>query len=382
MKIGIVSLLNMKNVNYGNRLQAFALNRYLQDLIPNSRVESICLNQWGKKHITSVMKYIVGKWRQIVRQHSKTPTNDIDLSSRLARFNKFILNNISVIDRDETLDEIIKKQNFDVIVVGSDVIWGQQAGYVDRNVFLDFPLSNDVKKVSYAASFGAATIPNENLSYVVNQLRSFDAVGVRESSTTKLLQDNGLQSAQYTLDPTLLLSRDEWEKIEEKPKGIELDKNRGFIFSYVLGSELQTRLEIKRLAEAARLSVFTVPFANGTYNEFDKSRISSVEMDLSPQEWIWMIHHATFVITDSFHASAFSTIFKTNFVVAERHLSTDINERMLDFLRNTDQSWRWSKLADIEDIYKFEGSFKDAQHLLDKLVEESKLFLKSSFEIK
>lgn len=224
MKIGIISLFNMKNVNYGNRLQAMALSNYLKKYFPDAEVDSICFNDWGEQKVTNVFFWSRLKLKHLLMRLRKRNDDVVNVTKRLDKFNTFSNKFMTIIDSSENLRSIVATKNYDYLIVGSDIVWGQERGYVNKSLFLDFKLHNNVKRVAYAASFGAKNIPNENKDYISNVLTDFSGISVRESSAVGLLSSIGVEDVYHVADPTLLITKQEWEQVEKID--IEVRKKR------------------------------------------------------------------------------------------------------------------------------------------------------------
>lgn len=320
-KVGIVSELSLNTVNYGNVLQAYALNRYLNESFSQIDFYSLCdVNYISIREPLTIYykaKEIIAK--VIHRNFLYTP-----VKPRKKIFTKFVKENIRV-DVARHSWKSIKRSKFDAIIVGSDVVWSQKKGIVDRIKFLDFE-NNSVVKISYAASFGNNIIPDENIQKLTDYLKSFDKISVREPSAKLLLERIGIADAEHCIDPTLLLTADDWLKIEKKP---EINSEK-YIFVYYLGKDEYERNVAQQIAKSLNLPIVTVPFANGERNTTDTNFGDIQMINCSPYEWIWLVHHASYVITDSFHGIVFSSIFEKKFFAIKR--SGNNNVRLDDYM--------------------------------------------------
>lgn len=369
-KVGIVSLFNLNNVNYGNRLQAYALNYYLGNNYTNLEVYSLLFsNLFEAKYKTAnlnIWKYLKNKIRRGYLKLTRQSLLSFEIGKRMERLNSFCIENISMI-KEPLKWEDLNETNYDVFIVGSDIIWGQTNGYLNKIAFLDFKNKSEFKRIAYAPSFGRDWIPNENVSKLKEYLERFEAVSVRENSSVQMLEDVGVRNVVHVLDPTLLLSASEWHNIEEKPN-IEVKE---YIFVYLLGKDKSIRAKITSFAKKMGLKIITVPYANGENNNADKNFGDVPLMDCSIQEWIWLIHHAEYIITDSFHGTVFSTIFNKKFLVVMRQFEEDINNRMVDYLHTIHQSDKFVDLDKI-DIDLLEWDYVS----INKILEEKRILSK------
>jgi len=367
----------MKNVNYGNRLQAMALSNYLKKYFPDAEVDSICFNDWGEQKVTNVFFWSRLKLKHLLMRLRKRNDDVVNVTKRLDKFNTFSNKFMTIIDSSENLHSIVATKNYDYLIVGSDIVWGQERGYVNKSLFLDFKLHNNVKRVAYAASFGAKNIPNENKDYISNVLTDFSGISVRESSAVGLLSSIGVEDVYHVADPTLLITKQEWEQVEKIDIEVRKRVPEKYIFTYILGKDNFTRTEVERLAKDVDLPIVTIQYAGGTSCPADDNYNAIKLSDVSPEEWIWLINHAEYVITDSFHGSVFSTIFKKKFLVTKREYIVDINERMRDFLMCTNQIEKWQSLNSISSLAEFDFHFKDVDHKLTSLIKDSSRFIEN-----
>lgn len=379
MKIGIVTLYTPDGINYGNCLQAFACNKYVKTVVDkNSDVITLPIsNALNNRLYTNkkCVRYARGIISKSLKSLFSTSNDDHSfLGNRKESFIKFGEENIDYSPKSMTVSDL-PKLNYDVYIVGSDVVWGQTEGIINRVRFLDFPLNGSMKKISYAASFGRDWIPEENIKHVKRCLSDFDAISVREESTVQLLKNIGIDAV-HVLDPTLLLTKLEWKNLEE-PVNIP-DK---YVFAYILGYDQEMRKELMEWAHERELSVVCIPYASGEYNHVDSTFGDIQISDCSPQNWVWLIEHAEYVITDSFHGTVFSTIFHKRFIVLERRQKNNINNRMVDFLKTIEQSDKMLSFSELCKADEMNWDYESIDQILDKKRKFSESFLTAALFI-
>lgn len=384
MKVGIISEYALHTVNYGNYLQAYALNFFLRNGLGIEQVESIALDRKQLVRYTHVCSFAFAAklfralWDRILgKKRENSASETAALKNRLRKFEEFRQQRIPTCERQFRRREICDT-DYDAIVVGSDVVWSQSPLRISRTKFLDFTAKKPFRRIAYAASFGHDYIPKENEKYVRNYLSRFDAVSVREHSSVAMLSQIGVQNVSYCLDPTLLLPVGVWEALEEKPE--EIAEGQRYLFTYLLGDSVRQRREITAFAENAGVTIVTVPHANGFFLEADENFADVRLQDCSIGNWLWLIHHAQYVITDSFHGTVFSTIYERPFAVLFREGTVDINNRLQDYLRQIGQT----------DKTLPEGSFSELEHLtwdytqiasaIETRKQRSIAFLKNAFQ--
>ena len=194
-KIAIISELSNKTMNYGNRLQTYALNKYLSSNDFADEVHSLILNFENRKYILvekliyelkMLIKRILGFLRII-----KSKKVSLSRENETSMFEKRLSNSQRFTRRITTKEidslEQMQNENYDTVVVGSDIVWKQERVAVDRMRFLDFELKNPFKKISYAASFGGVLIPKNSKKYIKKYL---DDLPNRFDGCMKILTPN------------------------------------------------------------------------------------------------------------------------------------------------------------------------------------------------
>jgi hypothetical protein len=194
-------------------------------------------------------------------------------------------------------DKALENQNA-VYLAGSDQIWNP-----DRCTplfFLDF-VSNS-PRVSYAASMGQTQIPPDKEEQIANMIRSFDRISVREQECVNALQKFTDQEISVHVDPTFLIDSDKWRELE-KPRKIK----GPYILLYMLYWDDSFKKQIIALKKRTGLPVYAVcP---------DMSRVYADRhlYDVGVEEFLWLVDHAEYVVTSSFHGVAFSILFQKKF---------------------------------------------------------------------
>jgi len=175
----------------------------------------------------------------------------------------------------------------------------------------------------------------------------------------------------------LLLGEKHWTGMEQAPQE-QVPKK--YVFVYLLGRNVGQRQRIKEICESEGLQSVVIPSANGAEDDVD-SGFGSVQLDAcGPQEWIWLIHHAEYVLTDSFHGLVFATIFKKKFLVVKRYSAMEINNRLEDYLDTIGESDKLTDLMDIEDINALSWDYEKIYQRLNPLIAGSKEFLRKALD--
>lgn len=374
VKIGIISEIKENTINYGNILQSFALNRYLRDTFPGDIVETLFFEGKEKTKVTSylaLLRRVIEKiWWKI---RNKKPSVALDVSlveNRIVASRRFQMENINLCPQKLTWKQLLES-DYDLFIVGSDVVWSQSKAHINRIKFLDFNNKAMAEKVSYAASFGENFIPRANQMAIRKALQRFKSISVRENSSIELLHSIGVENVVQTADPTLLLSADQWAFLERAPKEMTLGKP--YCFTYFLGANDEQKRMVKQACND--LPITYIPYAAGN-KQTDVVPFGDILVpDCSPEEWLWLVHHAEYVFTDSFHGLVFSTIFKKKFLAIKRNYIRDINIRMEDFLSMIGQDDKILHSDKAADLRIMRWDYEEIDNRLDRLKAFSKAFL-------
>lgn len=203
------------------------------------------------------------------------------------------------------LDELRQdKPTADIYMTGSDQVWGPIGDDIyDPAYFLDFTDPEDIC-VSYAASFGKTNFTKKILTDFQKQLKKYDELTVREKSAVDIIKKLKFQNVEQVLDPTLLHDSSYWSKMirDEMPKD--------YILIYQLHNNAQMMEYAYNLAKKTGLQLITM---SSTAQHLAHRGSTHVFMP-TLSEWLGYIKNARFMITDSFHGTAFAINFNTQFV--------------------------------------------------------------------
>ena len=371
MKIGILTLYS-NNTNMGGQLQAYALatalGRYCHSV---EQISFDYLKYYTSNNPTKSngLKEII--W--LLRSIKKEPA----FWERILRFRCF-QHRIKHSSKHYLLNYC---QDYDCIVVGSDQVWGEWLPPRALELFLLKDCDSSCKKYSYAASIGSDFISENHLEILKQSLTRFDCLSVREVSAAKQLKKT-LPNKEILvhIDPTLLLTATEWDKLQKPAK-----HPQKYIFCYFLGKERSYREYATIFAKHFHLPIVTMPYIKDNNVEgYDDDFGDIRDISSGPSQFIHLIKNAEVVLTDSFHASVFSLQYHISFYTMARinHEINSSNTRMTDLLSSFAMSDRYisaEQLADIrvyDDICfdKFEKYIinlrREANNYLKKIVSE------------
>lgn len=308
MKIGILTL--PLHTNYGGILQAYALQTVLERM-----GHEVCLIEKRRKPLKlPLWKAPLSYGKRIVKNLTGHPfpifyEQKINRERPIVRQNteKFINKYIKRRIVDDYSD--IKETDFDAIVVGSDQIWRPKYFHDIECAFLDFTEGWNIKRIAYAASFGT-----DEWEYTPKQtkrcrelIKIFDSVSVRESSGVDLCRKYLGVDAVHVLDPTMLLSEDDYIQLFKNAK---TPKSNGTLLCYILDETQEKTALVNRIAEEKKL----VPFRVNSKVENHSAPLSE-RIQPPVEQWLRGFYNSEFIVTDSFHACVFSILFNKPFVV-------------------------------------------------------------------
>ena len=310
MKIGILTL--PLHTNYGGIIQNYALQTFLKNM--GHEVYTININRPNVK--LNLIKAPFSITKRLINKFLYNKKGEIFIEKRINKEKKVIEQYVRVfINKNIQLTKVFlyKKElkeinylNFDAIVVGSDQVWRPSYCYPDiETYFLDFVKNTKIKKIAYSVSFGNNEIEysNSHKKKCAKLIEQFDFVSVREYEGLEIIKRNGWNCKNMpvcTVDPTLLLSQDEYIKLA---KGFS-DELNGDIFYYILDpSEFKDKL-LNKITKELDYKAFTVHI-----HDIDKRIKPPLEL------WLQAFNKAKYVFTDSFHGCVFSIIFRKPFIV-------------------------------------------------------------------
>ncbi len=292
--------------NYGSVLQAYATQTAIEKIGYNV----VCIDYYRtdekiENHINTRLKGTNSKWNKnpltrLVFRVTQKPVYSY-AEKRFEKYRKlFKVTDIEYNSEQELIDN---PPAADIYMTGSDQVWNSVlCGEVDPVYFLSFLKGNE-KRVAYAASFGGNSVKDKDKAMMSELLKKYDAVTVRENNGVKIAEELGVKATQV-LDPTFLLTSDEWNKIIPKRECNE---------KYVLVYQLHPNKDFVRyageFAKAKGLKLYRVSHC------FHHAVRTGKFICCPPvEEFLWYIKNAEYFLTDSFHGTAFAIGLNTQFV--------------------------------------------------------------------
>ncbi|SDQ11029.1 polysaccharide pyruvyl transferase family protein [Streptococcus equinus] len=286
--------------NYGTRLQNYALKRTLEQ--KGVEVNTIYLKN-RRNQYKDLIKELALKFVPNINV-TKRWKNDFEKRKKFQEFNKY-LNLVKVTKKD--LFEQDYSDSF--AIAGSDQIWSPlhlENNPQDVDLFFCRFISKE-KRYSYAPSFGTSSVKKHNY---YDFLKDFKKLSVREEQGKKIIESLIQRQATVVPDPVFLLSSDDWKDSFKSKSKI----GEKYVVVYFLSQQSSEVIEqIEQFSKDKGCSIINI--MGNSYNSHYKIP--------NPIEFVELLSNASYVFTDSFHASVFSIIFQTKFTVLSR---TDVKQ--------------------------------------------------------
>lgn len=308
--------------NYGSVLQAFALSKQLQ--LMGNEVEIINLRPSAQKQMYALKK-----------PSGNLPRKAFDVMMRGKRqkryneFERFINQVLPVTVTEYSKTEQLKalQNDYDAFVCGSDQIWNPVCPDFEPAYYLQFlEKENPAKRIAYAPSFGKHEFDEATAKQINAWAKDFDSISVRELKGKAVLNEIAEEKISVVCDPVVLLDKKHWEEMAAEPNIKEpymlvyfLENNHGrkdFI------DELSKKLGLKVVVLTEYLRDMAKPYVK--------------KYDASPEEFVGLFQNASFVYTNSFHGTAFATIFNKPFITViapdQKNAANNNDSRKIDYL--------------------------------------------------
>ena len=302
MKIGILTFPKM--TSYGCSLQMYAMYRAVEQL----GVEAEIIN-YRNEYMKARRHTSTGRSRirvEAVLRVAATKTLHLRQILAFRRFEARMCQYPPQITTDKkVLAEAAKR--YDGVICGSDQVWNPLITDTDLSFFLDF-CPPAAKRIAYAPSFGISEFSEEFTEKIRPELERFRHLSVREPAGARYVEKLVNRKVATVLDPTFLIAPGEWEALEKKHPMA----NGRYIFCFPVRNSAAV---IKYARELAQKRGITLIVAEGNFIRKlrNKDRNMKYALDLSPEEWLYMLHHAEAVVTNSFHGAAFSIHYRKDF---------------------------------------------------------------------
>lgn len=311
--------------NHGAVLQAYALQRLLDDLGYDSKIVRY-IPRWGSSK--GVLSSCTGKSaiRKAASIAVRMPANMI----RRRVFDRFLEGYLRCTERQyENVQQLGDNlPEADVFLAGSDQVWNSAiTGGIDGVYYLNF-VPPDKKKVAYAASIGTDDFEADEKPEIKRLLEQFDAISVREKSAQAAISNLGISDVKHVLDPTLAVPSDTWTSLMSKRRVRD-----SYLLFYCLEEGKRGRMLSIAEAMAREWNLRLVKIvAKGGRDSLVAPRIDRNYWFCTPSDFVSYFRYANYVLTDSFHGLCFSLAFKKQFsVVLPEQRATRLDSLLCQF---------------------------------------------------
>lgn len=324
MKIGVLTHF-YGTMNYGGVLQAYALITVLRKM--GCDAEQISYKFWELFELSEerigdydptlaripadTSRFFAGTKAADARYERLQAEVVVPRKKKFADFRLRIPHSEKVYGRNTVF---LTNELYDGFIVGSDQVWNLK--WHSSAFFLEFA-DPDKRKLAYAASAGASEFDAVQRKYLARVLPRFDAVSVREQDMVKPCRELSGKNVENTLDPVLLLDREDWDRIAA-PRLVR----EKYVFCFFYHPTEKVYTLAKDYAKCHGLKIVTIPYAFcDTDIHLDDSFGDYRMATASPEDFISLIEHADCVFSDSFHAVVYSMIYKRQVFAFRREWS-------------------------------------------------------------
>ena len=344
-KYKIVIFTIIDNNNYGNRLQNYAVQETLKKFVLYSPITILNKDIYNNKKLF-LLRVIKNT---LMNNKKKIP------EKRIKNFESF---NKNISFSNNTALPFFKL-NYDKVLVGSDQVWNPFFGRLrDIDLLVNVPPH---KRYAFSASFGVFQLPKNTHQKVRKELSLFNKISVREYRAKEIVEDlTGRTDVEVLVDPTMLLTSKEWDKVSKRPKQLDFDN---YILNYFLGELSESRRkEIERIAKENNCKIINLLDRNDPFYV------------CGPSEFLYLEKHAFLICTDSFHSSVFAILYDRPFIVFDREDNVvKMNSRIDTLLDKFNlKNRRYNGKIINENL---EHDYKDAYKILEEEKKKSFKFL-------
>ncbi|HOW51077.1 MAG TPA: polysaccharide pyruvyl transferase family protein [bacterium] len=360
--VGMVGFFSSEN--YGAILQAVALQKKIEEM----GCRATYLNYFPPLPVDRLKKWInilYGYLRLLLGYRRRKQRTDafreryLKRTARLATYE----------------DARRAAADFDLFIAGSDQIWNPRWLEVSRGYYL-LNFIGDRPRFSYASSFGVKSVPEQHHAIYREALKKFFSISVREKSGLRILEIMGMSGARTVLDPTFLLSQEEWCGFFDATPC----PGEPYILCHVMPGDHKTAGYIaafaKKFNEVQGNKYRILVVGDKEYKRFMPGY--NLICDAGPAEYLRLMYHASFIITNSFHGTCFALNFNKQFLsVLDRN--NPFNARITDLLSTfgIENRLRFTDQA-IDLVLPVDIDYETTNNNLDRLRQESLSFLENN----
>ena len=367
MKIGLLTMHAVKN--FGSFLQTYATLQILRNL----GHEPFVINYISPNRTlwSNIMRVSSPKWKRNIL--SRSIYRFCYLPEALINhilFGKCIKKEFPLTKVYHSCEDMAGKIDADAFIVGSDKVWSFSCNDgLDQSYFLRF--TSCTKKISYSSSIGDFELNKTEIEQLAENLKDFSAISVREFATKEFLSREGLDVS-IAIDPVLMLSQNEWLNFASNSK-LKLPK-RPYLLMYMFGRETDP---VRMAAEYAKSTGFDIVRIGWDFT--NRQYCKDVRAYINPYDFVKLFANAQYVVTNSFHGTAFSILFNKQFSITRDRF--DARFAAILELAGLESRFHNSAYSDIT-ISKFDEQidYSKVNKKIDIIRQQSRQFINKSLQ--
>lgn len=377
MNIGI--LTRRAGFNHGSSLQAYAMATFIRNLGHNVHIlnydEYFSHPLWKLRPLVENIQWRLYKtFPLLLKPFLRSKISYLKIrAAQYRRFKKFEKDFLPLTKYTlQTKQQLFKEsKKYDKLVCGSDQIWSPLL--FDSNFMFDFMQADMHKTIAYAPSIGVSDISLIS-KHAISLMKRIYSISCREENGANMISELTERSVPVVIDPTLMVNREDWKKLATT-SDIEIDSQ--YILCYFLGKNIPKEY-LKRLSKKLSCKIVNIQMFN-RLNDID----ADLEIhDIGPCDFLKLINNATWVCTDSFHATIFSYHFKKKFNIFERFKSSDTQNQnsRIHTLVKVLKIGNALKAMDETQYFPFDVDYDESDASLMKWREKSLAYICKSLE--
>lgn len=316
-KIGIVSYnINCNFTNYGSALQSWALSETLKKLGYKPVLLDYCPDILRDKDPLNPMKNM---WDMDLEARRQCELSLSAIRENYRKFEQFYTEKFNRSRKkyfSNNFNDVCADEGIDAFVCGSDTIFCVDEFGIDDGYYANYPCMRSGYAISYAASFGDSHFTEETYALLKARLCNFKAIGIRERGMLPYIRKHTSVRVEKVLDPTLLLDREDFERIEAG----RLEESP-YILLYARRYNKQMFSYAEKLAQEKGCKIVDISLRAENAGKHRMFYEAGVE------EFLSLVRHAEFVVTNSFHGMIVAVHYRKPFVIFSREqCDTKIDE--------------------------------------------------------
>lgn len=348
-----IAFLTFHNaLNYGAILQSYALQVKLNELGYKNLIINYSNRYIDSQYPTIFRLFLSFKFIKLFKLLFSLfffPQRYKRIQKRNAKLIKFIKKNLKLTDKVSGKKLFIKINQFNTVIIGSDQVWNFELTNYDLNYLLNINFNQSIRRISYASSFGNNDYIKKFKAIYFKYLSNFNALSLREESSCNLLQSELGINSTHVIDPTLLLDKNDYEKlIINFKRTINLPEK--FILIYLVAEPDLLIQRAINLSKKLNIPIITISLLKKYPEIF-------YIPDCGIEEFLLIISKAYIIFSTSYHGIMFSLIFNKHFLYELSNNNSNTNIRIIDaaeqfsfsaqqILKNTDPNFEidWERI--------------------------------------